>query len=224
MYRMTRGKSLVEMLRFSSDLPHGNRVRLESGQDIFRYDPDKSRSTKMIVRGEGDENDWQVSPASDAGEVPVSGWIEMELSPKKRGIVDLGRAGLKVSRLANKRVKGEGKIPRLTKARALFPRIMRIEEPAQVEPQPIQRPSQAGEIPTFPKPAAVKVVPTPVRRKPRMPKMETEPVAPSRPLKVIRRRGEQAPKVFETSAKIVPQAMLEGIAVEPDEKAESRHE
>jgi len=40
---------------------------------------------------------------------------------------------------------------------------------------------------------------------------------PPKPLKVIRRRGEQAEKVFETPPKTFPQAMLEGIRYRPDE-------
>ena len=45
--------------------------------------------------------------------------------------------------------------------------------------------------------------------------------APPKPLKVIRRRGEQAPKVFETPPRTVPLAMLEGIAPKPDEDVDA---
>jgi hypothetical protein len=50
---------------------------------------------------------------------------------------------------------------------------------------------------------------------------EDETTAPpiAKPLKVIRKRREQAPKVFETAPKPVPQAMLEGIK-KPQENGE----
>jgi hypothetical protein len=221
---MNRGKSLVEMLRFSSQAPHENKIRLESGLKIYRYDPKKSRFTEAIVPDEGDETNQEVFPVPEAGEAPVSGWTEMESTKKRRGVLVLGRAKLKVPRLDNKRIRVGGRIPRIAKARALCPKTITIEEPIQVAPQLTQQPVEVREIPAFSRTVAVKVVPTPVRRKPRTPKIETAPAALAKPLKVIRRRGEQAPKVFETSATIVPRAMLEGIAAEPDDKAEPRHD
>lgn len=65
---------------------------------------------------------------------------------------------------------------------------------------------------TFPR-AQVKLIPTPKKRGPRSLAAEDEPSTPpvNKPLKVIRKRREQEPKVFETAPKPVPQAMLEGI-------------
>jgi len=42
-----------------------------------------------------------------------------------------------------------------------------------------------------------------------------------RPLKVIRRRREEEPKVFETAAKLFPKAMLEGVKVTTDQNGEN---
>ncbi len=59
----------------------------------------------------------------------------------------------------------------------------------------------------------------------RPPGMEVKPakVPPPSPklLKVIRRRGEQAPKVFETAASRFPEAMLKGLKVNLEEDIES---
>ncbi len=56
------------------------------------------------------------------------------------------------------------------------------------------------------------------------PGVEVKPAAvPNAPklLKVIRRRGEQAPKVFEAAASRVPKSMLRGLKANPEEDFES---
>lgn len=65
----------------------------------------------------------------------------------------------------------------------------------------------------------VKVLPTPRKRERKPPKSEVlQPVDPTpKPLKVIRRRREEEPKVFETQPKTLPDAMLEGSKVVSDE-------
>jgi hypothetical protein len=58
----------------------------------------------------------------------------------------------------------------------------------------------------------------------RSPKGEVKPATmPPSPklLKVIRRRGEQAPKVFETTASRFPEAMLKGLKMNREEDFES---
>ncbi|MEJ2715824.1 MAG: hypothetical protein P8182_01595 [Deltaproteobacteria bacterium] len=49
---------------------------------------------------------------------------------------------------------------------------------------------------------------------------EAPPGPPPKPLKVIRRRRAEEPKVFETIPKAFPRAMLEGIKVTPTDKGE----
>lgn len=92
--------------------------------------------------------------------------------------------------------------------------------PAHV-PREEPRPRAVTEV-QRPEEVEVKVVPTPRKRQTRVPKTEGEPPAPatSKPLKVIRRRAEQAPKVFETTTKRFPKAMLEGIKINLDEERE----
>jgi hypothetical protein len=63
----------------------------------------------------------------------------------------------------------------------------------------------------------VTVIPTPRKPRVRTPRLEVEEAASvpvNKPLKVIRRRREETPKVFETTAKSFPRAMLEGIDIE----------
>jgi hypothetical protein len=75
--------------------------------------------------------------------------------------------------------------------------------------------SPQAELPSVEIPSQVQVqfIPTPKKRGPRSLAAEEEPssLPVNKPLKVIRKRGEQEPKVFETAPKPVPQAMLEGI-------------
>jgi hypothetical protein len=72
-----------------------------------------------------------------------------------------------------------------------------------------------AELPSVEIPPHVQVqfIPTPKKRGPRSLAAEEEPSSPpvAKPLKVIRKRREHEPKVFETAPKPVPQAMLEGI-------------
>ncbi len=82
----------------------------------------------------------------------------------------------------------------------------------QQPPTAVRRPITVAEVPVA---VQVKVIPTPdtKRRRPVKPQKETtEPVA-TKPLKIIRRRREEAPKVFETAPMPVPKAMLAGIKV-----------
>jgi hypothetical protein len=83
------------------------------------------------------------------------------------------------------------------------------------------------EIREFPQePVAVAPVPQPGRRKrSAVSKAKEEPPeapAPLTRIKVIRRRGEQAAKVFETVTREFPSAMLRGVKMESEEERDSR--
>jgi hypothetical protein len=221
---MARGKNLIEMLRFSSELPHENVVFLESGKKIFRYDPKKSWFTEVTFPDEGEEQTIGVRKVSADEEIPVSGWVELEPLRTKRRWLALGTVKLKVPRLENKKVKVGGRIPRLVNARALLPRALTVQAPVESEPPVVGQPFDTIEISALPKPVTVTVVPTPAARKARLPKVETESSEPSKPLKVIRRRREQAPKIFETPSGTFPKAMLEGISAGSDEENRSQTE
>ena len=92
--------------------------------------------------------------------------------------------------------------PSATEEHSFTPRI----EPAAVPPPIVKKtPSVAKAI--------VKVIPAKEKRTRRKPEIEAAPVVAEapKPLKVIRRRKEEAPNVFETGPRTVPRAMLEGI-------------
>ncbi len=57
----------------------------------------------------------------------------------------------------------------------------------------------------------------------RSPKIELA-TQPAKPLKVIRRRREEAPIVFETASKDFPKAMLEGIKSDHEEETDTRRD
>jgi hypothetical protein len=221
---MTRGKNLVEMLKFRSGMPHENVVHLEFGKRIFRYDPKKSCFTEVTVPNESDETKREIRLVSDEEEIPVSGWVEVEPLKKRQRLLPLGDVKLRISGLENKRVRVGGRIPKLAKAKVLLPKTLKDQEPVESEPHVTEQSLETIEIPSLPKPVVVKVIPTPATRKARLPRVQAEQAEPMKPLKVIRRRGEQAQKVFETPSGTVPKAMLEGVVVESDENGESQAE
>lgn len=77
-----------------------------------------------------------------------------------------------------------------------------------------------AEPPRAPSAPQIRVLPPPEskRRKRREVEAAPPPPPPPKPLKVIRRRKEEAPKVFETSAKTIPVAMLQGVEQSGDEE------
>jgi hypothetical protein len=70
-----------------------------------------------------------------------------------------------------------------------------------------------------PREVPVQVIPPRRKRERRAPKVEEAPAPPPtpKPLKVIRRRKEEAPKVFETPPKEFPEAILSGFHLRPDD-------
>ncbi len=89
--------------------------------------------------------------------------------------------------------------------------------------QPGIAPRKPVRVADVPQAVQVKVIPTPgmKRRPPAKPRKEaTEPVA-TKPLKIIRRRREEAPKVFETAPMPVPKAMLAGIKAPEEDSSDN---
>jgi len=80
------------------------------------------------------------------------------------------------------------------------------EQPVEAAPLPEPAQIPASQV-------TIKVIPTPKKRHSRTPEIDVEPLVPQepKPLKVIRRRAAQEPKVFETEARLFPEAMLEGV-------------
>jgi len=160
---------------------------------------------------------------------------------------DLKLLHVKVPRLTSKMVRIGADLPRLTCEKATLIEVVEsVEIAAPVAPAIIEREPErtAGKGPVSrkdapvapvaieqkPEPAtkglrdvSVKVIPTPKKRHSRTEEVAVEPVVPDepRPLKVIRRRREEEPKVFETTARLFPKAMLEGVKSPPDQNGES---
>ena len=108
--------------------------------------------------------------------------------------------------------RAEAKTPRVKR---VSPEPIALEMLAEAALEP-ERPARL-EIPAH---VAVKVIPTPRKRETKQPEAVVPPppeLPTTRPLKVIRKRREEAPKVFETIATSVPQAMLVGITALRDE-------
>ncbi len=97
-----------------------------------------------------------------------------------------------------------------------------VDQPEERDLPAIEPYSEEPEAEPEQKPRAphIRVLPPPEskRRKRREVEATPAPPPPPKPLKVIRRRKEEAPKVFETSAESIPEAMLHGIELSRDEE------
>jgi hypothetical protein len=131
--------------------------------------------------------------------------------------------GIKISGLAGRTVEVHATVPRLTAMRSDLSGARAAPEPA-TPPPPAEAPQMPVKKIETPRSIEVKVIPSPKKRQPRMPKQEQ--AAPPVPvaLKVIRRRREQAPKVFEKTVNSFPKGMLEGVDLQPEEWEENQAE
>jgi hypothetical protein len=122
----------------------------------------------------------------------------------------------KVQRLNDIKLKVTGNVPRLLSVK-LKPAAA-VEEEAPAEAISVKPSAESAQIAQLPSQAVITVVPTPRKREIRPQRVEATPLEPAapKPLKVIRRRKEEAPKIFETPPKTVPKAMLEGIDLDPE--------
>jgi hypothetical protein len=139
----------------------------------------------------------------------------------------LGKLGNKWSGVSARRLPDLcGRKVRLSEPEAVAPPLPEPVAPPKQEPPPSKKETRE---PVVTKTTTVRQVPekrsravTPAENQKQETAKEKVPVIPEeppKPLKVIRRRREQAPKVFETAPKNVPLAMLEGIASPTDEDA-----
>jgi len=128
--------------------------------------------------------------------------------------------GFRVSRLNDRKVTIAGKIARLSlklrpegivQSEDLVEEIVTKPSPKRIPEEKIQHE------------ATIRVVPSPRKRATKQPERETIPLQPAapKPLKVIRRRREEAPKIFETPPKTLPKAMLEGIDLNSESDSEN---
>jgi len=215
---LNKGKNLIEMLLFYSDTPHENVIELEFGKKIFKYDPGKKWFTELIVPQRdplGSE-----MPIPEDAEIPVSGWMEVERKKKQYRLFPLSSMNLKIPSLRNKKLKILGKIPTLIGVKPQVPKLIKVKEPVypQIE---IPQPKKETELPPFPNQVVLSPAQGPVRRKVKVARVEPELTGIPKPLKIIRRRREEAPKIFETTVKVFPKAMLEGTKSEIGQEEEA---
>lgn len=138
--------------------------------------------------------------------------------------------------LTRTKLKLSGRVPRILPVRVVaesrFNGEAHIDVPAnapvcpeQLGPPPLQsciepylEPPRKV-VPEIPPHVEVQVIPTPKKRAPRYTSAAEESPEPpvTKPLKVIRKRKAEAPKIFETVPKAMPQAMLEGIETGPED-------
>jgi hypothetical protein len=187
------GKSLIEMPRMSAKMLRAKDVASGPGRKV-------ERSAKAT------------NPSSGCTEPQESGEGVLEL----RWI-----QGFKVPMLNNRKIRVSGKIPRLSSLKLKSDAA--VGEEASREAVVTKPPPEPAQPPEPTSPAPTTVVPAPSKRQtlPQKAKAAASERAIPKPLKVIRRRREEAPKVFETPPKIVPKAMLEGIDLDRDTDAEN---
>jgi hypothetical protein len=224
---MKRGNERLEVLRSGIGMPRERIVGPIAGKKISMDGLQKSRFTEGVDSGASMRTNIAPGSSVETDMLPTER-SEIEATGKATQVSFGALSNCKIPKLIKKKIRAEGTVPRILvlKSRSaaipeeLEPVQPRLPEPlAAVVPQqtqrePIDRPAPIAELPAK---HVITVVPTPRKQRVRAPKLEVEEAAPvpvSKPLKVIRRRREETPKVFETTAKTFPRAMLEGIDIE----------
>lgn len=232
---MTRGKHPFRTTEFSAGMPRETVVDPEIGNTICRFDA----ATPWFGESHSpaaEYSDSQDSPSDDETSEAAT-QVEEQGTQKPKQTLPRISANSKISSLKKTKIKLRGKISELFAPRPTRPGVEPETETPSTEqleareiPQPIPTETPLSEpaapkieqVDVKPPDVIVKVLPTPVKRH-RSPKIELAS-QPAKPLKVIRRRREEAPKVFETASKDFPKSMLEGIKVGYEEETDSQHE
>jgi hypothetical protein len=223
---MKRGNERVEMLRSGVGMPRERIVGPIAGKKISRDDLPAS----LFKDGVASEASMQTNtaPGSTVETDTLAGErSEIEAAGKVTQVSLGALSNCRIPKLIRKKVRAEGRVPRTLILRSRSAAIPEEQEPVQpplpepstvveeqAQPAPSVRPAPIQELPAK---HVVTVVPTPRKprvRTPRLEVVEAAAVPVHKPLKVIRRRREETPKVFETTAKSFPRAMLEGIDIE----------
>lgn len=231
--KMTRGKHPFRTTEFSAGLPHETVVDPEPGNTICRFDAatpwfGESRSPAVEYSDSRDlQSDDEIGDAASR--------MDEHGTQKAKHTLPRISADSRISSLKKTKIKLRGKVSELFALRPIRPGVEpEVEAPPTERPEPGETPQPITTEKSLSEPAAsiieqmevkppdviVKVLPTPVKRH-RSPKIELAS-QPARPLKVIRRRREEAPKVFETASKDFPKSMLEGIKASYEEETDSQ--
>jgi hypothetical protein len=233
---MRRGKNLVGPSEFIGEMPREQivdtanvnaRCSCDAGSEFFprSYMSRRPTAKDEEVRNDPAETDLQESTVaqqeSTVTQQPVSRKALKSKVPslRKTKITLHGR----ISELFF------GKLTTKSPAVSETPEISQldiveaVDETTDIREEKAISKSASQQIAAEPKPAAIPItetviIPTPVKRR-RIPKTELA-AEPAKPLKIIRRRREEEPKVFETSRHGVPKSMLEGTTIGLDEELE----
>lgn len=224
---MTRGKGLFRTTEWSAGMPHETVADPDLGNSICKFDA----GTSWLTESHSAEHRSVHGADSQADCGDAAFEMEVHGNRKSRRALTGIPVNSKVSNLKRTKIKLQGKISELFCPKSLKIKVEQEtqEHPAvELEPQREPLPETDQIVPPEPKIPGiedvevrsadinVQIVPTPVKR-PRSPKIELT-AKPSKPLKVIRRRREEPPKVFETASKDFPRSMLEGIKVGQEEE------
>jgi hypothetical protein len=199
-------------------MKQGNTLSVMSG---LKYSTSLGGSSAVTGRDGCDNGDadgqWTMKRSESAGHCAELGNPPCVCSPATE------QAKILIPSLKNRRLKISGKMPRLVPVR-LSAETRSVEPDAATAQtvEPIPEPL-AAPVECVPQRVEVKVIPTPRKREPRSVTPVVEASEIPKPLKVIRKRKEEAPKVIETVPRPMPQSMLAGIeAACPDSQGGSR--
>jgi len=215
---MKHGRVDVELVKLRNEIADCDVVHVRAARKRGAHPENDVKSEQNVVSDRGTDAEF-VSPFLSSGEfIPEICWKSVprlgKLGKKwSRFMVtrlpDLGRWTVRIGGRETYEIHVEIFVPSSPDKR-LVP-ISESEEPAASrQPEEEQRAAEKGS----------KIAPRKPKRSSRPVKREATPPdisEPPKPLKVIRRRGEQAQKVFETPPMMIPQAMLEGIQYQPDD-------
>jgi hypothetical protein len=187
---MTKGKNLIEMLKFSSDIAHRKVIDLGAGKKIYRFDPQRQWFTETIVEEDGST---ERELPTDA-EIPLSGWTET--GEERLTLTNVDRNSLKIPYLRKKIKVGRWSVKFTNPGK---PVIKSRPEPEHILWERPDRESEQAEAHSERHIAETRPR-TESRRGsqadagPRFSRLEKHS---ARPVKVIRRRGAEAPKVIQ---------------------------
>lgn len=223
---MSWDTDLMEVLKTSSENAYERIIHLSAQQKVYSDDSDLQWFSELLEQHGGISVAKIISALASAEKLASMSLQVKELA----GLTDSDRLPRKLTRV---------RIPLLTGIRVMLPgktpdvhdveeeSVKVVEEAAPpVAQEPVrQAPKTRRSVKKSPE-VTQKVIPPPEEKPKPVEPAKSAPetrdplVPPPKPLKVIRRRRAEEPKIFETAPKSFPRAMLEGIKLTPEEKGE----
>ncbi|AFM25237.1 hypothetical protein [Desulfomonile tiedjei] len=227
---MRRGKNLMGPSEFIGEMPReqivdsanvDTRCTCDAGSELFprSYMSRKTTAKDEEVRDDPTETDRFQEPTVAQQSVSRKALKSKVPSLRKTKITLHGR----ISELFSGKLTTKSPAVSETPETLQLDTVETVDATTDIREEKVISESASQQIAAEPKPAAIPItetviIPTPVKRR-RIPKEELA-AEPAKPLKIIRRRREEEPKVFETSRHGVPKSMLEGTTIGLDEELE----